>query len=89
MDDLFINCDPPYVEKGEQLYKYYFTEEDHKRLATVLSRTENKWICTYDVNPLAEELYKDYRKDYVDIRYSVAKPEKAKELIIYSNNLVV
>lgn len=31
-DDIFVNFDPPYVNKGGQLYKNVFTSDDHKVL---------------------------------------------------------
>ena len=33
----FFNIDPPYVEKGPELYTNYFKEEDHRSLARVIT----------------------------------------------------
>ena len=35
---VFINFDPPYVEKGGQLYKNSFSKEDHKDLYNAIDR---------------------------------------------------
>ena len=53
----FINIDPPYVNKGAQLYKNAFCEADHRELFRLISECKRKWIVTYDVCPLIAELY--------------------------------
>lgn len=85
----FINFDPPYVKKGGQLYMNFFKEEDHIRLRNVISRSTRKWMVTYDVCDSIEELYSDYRKDYIDLTYSANKARKAQELVFFSDNLVL
>ena len=85
----FVNFDPPYVEKGGQLYKNSFKESDHTELRNAIKRCGRKWIVTYDVCELTENLYSNFRKSYIDINYSVNKTRKAKELIVFSNNLVL
>lgn len=85
----FINFDPPYVEKGGQLYKNSFKESDHRSLRNAIKQCSRKWIVTYDICDLTESLYSQYRCSYIDINYSVNKTRKAKELIVFSNNLIL
>lgn len=85
----FVNFDPPYVEKGGQLYKNSFKEKDHLDLRNSIKECSRKWIVTYDVCELTEKLYSDFRTSYIDINYSVNKARKAKELIVFSNNLLL
>jgi DNA adenine methylase len=85
----FINFDPPYVKKGGQLYMNFFKEEDHIRLRDAIRRSTRKWMVTYDVCDLIEDLYSDYRKGYMDLTYSANKTRKAQELVFFSNNLVL
>lgn len=85
----FINFDPPYVIKGSELYMNSYQEEDHKRLRDAISNCSRKWIVTYDVCPLIEELYGKYRSSYLDINYSANQSRMAKEFVFFSNNLML
>ena len=71
--NVFINFDPPYVQKGAKLYKNAFSEQDHRTLASTILRCRKKWIVTYDVCPLIEELYQTKRMGRVDVYYSIWK----------------
>lgn len=77
----FINLDPPYVKKGAQLYKNAFTEADHRELSELISHCNRKWIVTYDICPLVTDLYRDFRRSYLDVTYSVRMSKKAQEYI--------
>ncbi len=83
----FYNIDPPYVEKGAQLYRNSFSEEDHRSLAAVISRCSDPWIVTYDICDLVKDLYKDYKHSKLDIRYSANIKRSANEYIFFSNNI--
>ena len=85
----FINFDPPYVEKGGELYKNAFTEEDHRILRDHIAKCRRKWIVTYDMCDLVSNLYSEYRGGTIDIYYSANGAKKAKEYIFFSNNLVL
>ena len=85
----FINFDPPYVNKGGQLYKNAFTQEDHKNLRDAIAKCKRKWIVTYDVCELIADLYGKFRGDTIDIYYSANSSRKSKEYIYFSNNLIL
>ncbi|WP_434132217.1 DNA adenine methylase [Sporomusa sphaeroides] len=85
----FINFDPPYVRKGARLYKNSFHEDDHRTLSKKIAKCGRKWIVTYDICPLVEDLYSNYRRSYLDVTYSVQNSKKAKEYIFFSDNLIV
>lgn len=86
---VFINFDPPYVEKGGQLYKNSFTEGDHEALRNCIARCRRKWMVTYDVCDLVATLYSEYRGGKIEINYSAKEVRKAKEYIFFSPNLVI
>ena len=86
---VFINFDPPYVDKGGQLYKNSFTEADHEALKNCIARCRRKWMVTYDVCELVGKLYRSYRGGKVEIYYSAKDVRKAKEYIFFSDNLNV
>ena len=85
----FINFDPPYVNKGSQLYQNSFTENDHIRLSEMIAGCHRKWIVTYDVCPLVAELYSSFRRSELDITYSVNRTRRASEYIFFSPNLTL
>ncbi len=55
--ECFMYLDPPYVEKGAELYKYAMDERDHHRLQELLWETRASWRLSYDDHPLVRELY--------------------------------
>ena len=79
----FINLDPPYVNKGAQLYKNAFCEADHRTLSELVKQCHRKWIVTYNICPLVAELYKPYRSSYLDVTYSIQSSKKAQEYIFF------
>lgn len=85
----FINFDPPYVVKGSQLYKNSYIERDHRSLAQLISKCSRKWMVTYDICPLTEELYSKFRTARIDINYSAGSSVKANEYAFFSNNLTL
>lgn len=52
-----IYLDPPYYIKGNDLYQYKFSLEDHQRLANLLKTTPHKWLLSYDDCPDVRALY--------------------------------
>lgn len=86
-EDIFIFFDPPYYEKGRDLYVNFYEDKNHRELANRISRLKNDWIVTYDnVEPI-KEIYSEYRKIEFDVSYTLAKKRKAKEVMIFSNSL--
>lgn len=84
---MFLNIDPPYVEKGAQLYRNYYETTDHQHLYEAISQSPHPWIVTYDVCDLVKTLYRDYRCSKLDVRYSANIKRNANEYIFFSNNL--
>src|SRR5690554_5284039 len=83
LDNTFIYLDPPYVEKGPELYKNSFTHKDHELLRNSVTQLKNKWFITYDDSDYVEELYKNYELDKFELNYSVANARKGVEILIY------
>lgn len=83
-DELFINFDPPYVTKGEVLYKNYFTDNDHKNLANkIINNLQNaQWIMTYDDCDLIKELYKSFNPQNFNLQYYAGTKRIGNELLI-------
>ncbi len=86
---LFINFDPPYVNKGSQLYKNSFNQRDHIELYECISKCTKKWIVTYDVCEFIGELYGKYRSELITVFYSVKSKTRKNEYMFFSKNLLI
>jgi DNA adenine methylase len=56
-NDALIYLDPPYYNKGNDLYQHGFTEDDHRRLADCLKKTKHEWVLSYDECPEIRKYY--------------------------------
>lgn len=82
--------DPPYYVKGKDLYLNYYQDNDHKQIATEISKlSKQKWIVTYDSVPSIKNLYTDFRQVKYSLNYSAAQASKGEELMIFSDNLFI
>jgi DNA adenine methylase len=77
-NDAFIYFDPPYYNKGKELYKNFFNPQDHALIAdSIRKNVLCDWVVTYDDVPQIEMLYKDYPQQKIRLRYSVARSSPA------------
>ena len=85
--DVFIYFDPPYYNKGQKLYKNFFTPSDHQRIRDLITQEITApWIITYDDVKAICDLYSNYDIRKFDLRYSAANKGIASELMIFSNH---
>lgn len=68
----FAYLDPPYYEKGDQLYKHKFTPEHHERLAEFLMRCPFDWALSYDDHEEIHRLYQGCRFLPLKVTYTNA-----------------
>ncbi|KLN34184.1 hypothetical protein FB00_13480 [Cellulosimicrobium funkei] len=54
---LVFYMDPPYIEKAGGIYRRSFTERHHRDLAQYLIGSGERWILSYDKEPLVLDLY--------------------------------
>ena len=81
-EDFFINMDPPYYNKGKQLYMNFFEPEDHIILKNTIEHSRHPWIITYDNVIDLSKLYSDYKQIEFDMNYSAGKKKTGKEILI-------
>jgi DNA adenine methylase len=87
-DHCLVYMDPPYFEKAERLYPFYFTQDDHERLADYLNQSADfRWIVSYDDRARIRRLYPG-RKRVLLRSYSVHSIRIGRELMISSRNCV-
>jgi len=84
-----IYLDPPYYNKGQQLYTNFYTHDDHVQLQNYIANTNKKWIITYDNTEAINAIYSGANKIDLDINYSAAEKRIGSEILFYSPGLVI
>lgn len=83
----FIYFDPPYFEKGAQIYRHYYTNQDHVKLSVFVKKLRKvDWLISYDDSPFICNLYSDEKTQYcplfIDYSCATKKRNKGNELLI-------
>jgi len=78
--------DPPYYNKGAELYQHSFKIEDHIRLSHLLRDMENPWLLSYDDCPEIREIYKWASFYSFGANYTINTSRKKGELLISRKN---
>ena len=83
-----VYLDPPYYEKGADLYLNHYQETDHKRLAKKLNaHPDAPWLLTYDNKPEIRKLYPKRKVVKFSLSYNAYELRKGRELMILSDRL--
>lgn len=86
--DTFVYLDPPYYEKGAELYLNRYTHKEHEALAEYLHRSAAfPWIMTYDNVPAIRDLYRHFRQTEFSLDYSAYERRTGREVLIYPENI--
>jgi DNA adenine methylase len=86
-NNLLIYLDPPFVNQGKALYRYYFKKDDHILLSQHLQRKlKSTWVLSYDDDNLIHTIYKEVEKNVFEFNYYANQTKLGKELIITSKN---
>lgn len=86
-DTSVVYIDPPYHDKGSQLYRNSYRPQDHARIASRLASLSAPWFMTYDNVPPIRDLYADYPHVELDIGYSVQTKRRGSELLVAAKAL--
>lgn len=57
-----IYLDPPYYQKGSNLYMNFYSDKDHLALAKFLDKIKSLWLVSYDNHKFILDIYKEKRK---------------------------
>jgi DNA adenine methylase len=83
-----IYLDPPYYEKGSELYLNAYKKTDHARISKVIqSEIKHNWVLSYDGVPDIIDLYRKRRHFLYDLQYSASKVYKGKEIFVFADKL--
>lgn len=85
-----IYLDPPYYDKGSQLYLNYYTPEDHQALAAFLKAHHAvKWVLSYDDVPEVRDLYRNVRYIRYGLNYSASSARRGREILFFSDSMEI
>jgi DNA adenine methylase len=88
--DSFLYLDPPYYNKGKNLYLNFYTHDDHKDLADyLLNFRDAKWLVSYDNTHQIVDLYENLSKASFDLKYTLQEKKDGKELLVFSDAMVL
>lgn len=90
----FVNSllyfDPPYYQKGHELYMNYFTHKDHVRIRdTIEQLRDTDWLLTYDDCPEIKALYKDCECKKIQWNYSVSSKKTVYEIMVFKDRKMI
>lgn len=85
----FLYLDPPYVDKGAELYQNAYREEDHRHIAALMANRSGPWLVSYDDVPLVREVYSPYDSLYYKLSYSAQDRKKGGEAMFFSPGLKI
>lgn len=85
-----VYLDPPYYEKGSQLYYDYYSDKDHLEVAqAVRSLTKVRWLVSYDDVLPIQEMYSGAPALQYTIGYSAREVLRGREAMFFSDGLNV
>lgn len=85
-----VYLDPPYFEKGRDLYYNFYRPKDHAGVAKAIRALDNvNWIVSYDDVAPIHELYENERWLQYQIGYSARQRTTGREAMFFSSGLEV
>jgi DNA adenine methylase len=84
-DDICYYFDPPFFEKADRLYRFYFRERDHRSFRDALPQLSDPWILSYDVAPLLDDLYDGTPWERVIVPLIYSMPSRSAQEAVLSN----
>lgn len=84
--NVFVYLDPPYYQKGAELYMNYYFEKDHVRLAKNIKKLNKKWMVSYDNQDFITNLYRDKKKIVHKLSQSTSN-RIGDEIIIFADSI--
>ncbi len=85
-EEIFIYLDPPYYQKGADLYMNFYSIEDHKKLSKHVHKMKKKWMVSYDNQDFILNLYAKHRKIVYKLSQA-ASNRIGDEILIFSKGM--
>ena len=89
--DYHSYIDPPYFDKGNDLYQFGFSSYDHLRLSKCLKKNQSNWLLSYDDCDQIRNLYDWACVQEIDVNYTVTgqKDLTGKRLALKKGELMI
>lgn len=85
-EEIFVYLDPPYYQKGADLYMNFCSKEDHKKLSKQVRKMRKIWMVSYDNHDFILNLYAEQNK--ISFRLSQSASNRVgEEIFIFSEAL--
>lgn len=85
-EEIFIYLDPPYYQKGADLYMNFYSKVDHKNLSKYVNKMKKKWMVSYDNHDFILNLYAEHDKVMYKLSQS-ASNRVGDEILIFSEGI--
>lgn len=82
----FLYLDPPYYEKGANLYMNAYTDSDHEFLSQYVRRLSTPWLLSYDNNAYIANLYYPFEKRSYKLQHSTSN-KIGDEVLVFSDKV--
>ncbi len=86
-EKVFIYLDPPYFQKGADLYMNFYSKADHEKLSRHVHKMKKKWMVSYDNHDFILNLYAAEKKILYKLSQS-ASNRVGDEVLIFSEDLI-
>lgn len=89
IEQTFLYLDPPYYNKGKQLYLNNYGHDGHESLAQQIRNLPKqlRWLISYDNVEQITKMYQGYRLATFNLNYTLQTKRFGSELLIFSDNL--
>ena len=83
----FVFLDPPYVNRGKDLYFNTYDIDGHKFVAEAVQQLDQFWICTYDCGAVSAGLYPAMRRIEYELPYVAQSKQRGKEIMFLCDKI--
>jgi len=83
----FVYLDPPYFNKGPELYTNFYTPKDHATIARRLKTFSRPWMLTYDDCEEIRRMYSEFETRQSELSYSARDARRGREVVVYGPNV--
>jgi len=85
-EDIFIYIDPPYFQKGADLYMNFYSKKDHEKLSKFVSTLQKRWMVSYDSHEFILNLYAEHNRVIYKLSQS-ASNRVGDEILVFSEKI--
>lgn len=82
-----VYLDPPYFEKGQDLYPNFYSPDNHAAIAKRLHSFRQPWMMTYDDCPEIRHLYRRSTVLDSELSYSAREVRRGREVVVFGGGL--